>query len=211
MHDSLRGVARHDEHHLRRFLEARAQGDAQQMRRWWDELVIDFFDRIDGVVYATHRGRLDDEEHELAVQLAMTRFSARLIDTFQGVAMGQLVNACHTLARGICIDVQRTSIRDRRHGESPPPTDEGTPDTRWEADEALRRFERDERASEAREFVEWALPLVKEERRRVLERTFHGAEIEEIAAELGISRDNAYQRRSRGLKDLKRLKEQYDS
>src|SRR3712207_7150871 len=60
---------------------------------------------------STHRGRLDDEEHQLAVQLAMIRFSQNLITTFEGVSMGQLVNATRTLARGICMDVDRKSTR----------------------------------------------------------------------------------------------------
>jgi hypothetical protein len=187
-------VGRHDDEHLRRFLAARAQGDATQMRRWWDELVVDFFDRMSNMIEGAHRGRLNDEEHELAVQLAMTRFATRLVTTFAGSSMGELVNACRTLARGICMDVQRTSIRGRRHG-----------------DEAVRRFEQDERRAETIEFLTWALPQVKEERRRVLELTFHGAEVSKIATDLDITHDNAYQRRSRGLKDLKKLKEQFDA
>jgi DNA-directed RNA polymerase specialized sigma24 family protein len=81
----------------------------------------------------------------------------------------------------------------------------------WEAELARRRHEQDERDRDHRDFLHWALPQVKEERRRVLELTIHGAAIPEIAAELGISADNAYQRRSRGLKDLRTLKEQYDA
>jgi RNA polymerase sigma factor (sigma-70 family) len=209
-----RGVGRHADEHLRRFLAARDRGDADQMRHWWNELVVDFFDRMDNMVYAAHRGRLDDEEHELAVQLAMTRFGTRLTTTFVGHSIGELVNACATLARGICIDVQRTSMRQAGHGDRS--LDAGDiegagPSPRWESDEALRRFEQDERATEAREFLAWALPQIKEERRRVLELTFHGAEVGEIASELDITPDNAYQRRSRGLKDLKKLKERFDS
>ena len=69
----VRAVGRHDDEHLRRFLAARARGDAAAMRRWWDELVIDFYDRMDGFVAAAHRGRLDDDEHELAVAMSLTR------------------------------------------------------------------------------------------------------------------------------------------
>jgi RNA polymerase sigma factor (sigma-70 family) len=208
-------VGKHDDEHLRRFLAARNQGDATQMRRWWDELVVDFFDRMENMIYGAHRGRLDDEEHELAVQLAMTRFATRLVTSFEGSSMGELVNACRTLARGICIDVQRTSMRRRERGERS--LDAGwdaqgdRPAPSWESDEAVRRFEQGQRGEETREFLTWALPQVKEERRRVLELTFHGAEVTEIAAELDITHDNAYQRRSRGLKDLKKLKEQFDA
>ena len=205
---------RYDEEHLRRFIAARSRGDADEMRRWWDELVVDFFDRMDGLVAATHRGRLDDEEHELAVQQAMIRFSQNLVATFEGVSMGQLVNATRTLARGICIDVQDASIRRRGPGavslDAARELEDAGGAPAWEAPEAERRLEAEERAREAADFLAWALPRVAEGRRRVLELTFEGATLPEICAELGIERDNAYARRSRGMKDLARLWERYD-
>ena len=209
-----RSVGRYDDEHLRRFLAARTRGDAAEMRRWWDELVIDFFDRMDGFVAAAHRGRLDDDEHEVAVAMSMARFSERLITTFDGVSTGQLVNACKTLARGICMDVQRAAVRRRQHEAYSLDAgwDAGERPTRqWEADEAERRFEREERSADLREFLDWALPQIREERRRVLELSFRGAELPEIMEELGITRANAYQRRSRGLRDLERLRERYDA
>ncbi len=48
-------VRRYDDEHLRRFLLAREAGDAAGMRRWWEELVIDFRDRMDGLVRPTTR------------------------------------------------------------------------------------------------------------------------------------------------------------
>ncbi|HSD76100.1 MAG TPA: hypothetical protein VLA98_01800 [Solirubrobacteraceae bacterium] len=211
-----RRVGKHEGEHLRRFVAARERGDAADMRRWWEELVIDFFDRMDGFVAAAHRGRLNADEHELAVALSMGRFSERLIDTFEGVSIGELVNACKALARGICIDVQRSSIRARRHaGHSLDAGWDEDPDDRvaetWEAEEAKRRHDRGERGREVRDFLDWALPQIVEKRRRVLDLTFHGAELPEIVEELGISEANAYQLRSRGLKDLKQLKERYDA
>ena len=210
-----RSVGRHDDEHLRRFLAARRRADAAEMRRWWDELVIDFFDRMDGFVAVAHKGRLDHREHELAVQMSMARFSERLISTYEGVSMGELVNACKTLARGICIDVQRAAARGHKGAAS---LDAGwmaaaeeRPAPSWEADEAWHRLERAERGAEVRDFLDWALPEIAEDRRRVLELSFEGASIPEICAELGISEANAYQRRSRAFKDLKRLKERYDA
>jgi hypothetical protein len=201
---------------LRRFLAARERGDAGEMRRWWEELVIDFYDRMDGLVAAAHKGRLDAEEHELAVAMSMVRFSRRLVDTFEGVSMGQLVNASKTLARGICMDVQRASVR--RHEHEGPSLDDGwssdseeRPTATWEADEAMRRFERLDRSAEVNDFLEWALPQLGDDRRAVVELTFHGAEIPEIMAERDISRPNAYQLRSRGLKDLEKLWKRYDA
>jgi hypothetical protein len=209
-------VGKHDDEHLRRFLAARNRADAGEMRRWWDELVIDFFDRMDGFVAASHKGRLNDEEHDLALAMAMARFAKNLIATFEGVSMGQLVNACKTLARGICMDVQRSSVRqNEREGRSLDAGWEGDEDDRsssaWEADEAARLFERDERSAEVQDFLAWGLPQIKAERRDVLELSFYGAEIPEIMDELGLSQANAYQLRSRGMRDLKKLKERYDA
>jgi hypothetical protein len=201
---------------LRRFVAARSKDDSAAMRRWWGELVIDFHGRMDGLVGATHKGRLDADEHELAVELSMVRFSQRLFTTFEGVSIGELVNACKALARGICIDVQRSSMRRRRL--EGPSLDSGwdEPGERsraaaWEVDAAERRLDDEQRSAEARDFLAWALPQITDERRRVLELSFDGAEIHEIMDELGISRDNAYQLRSRGMSDLRRLKEQYDA
>jgi hypothetical protein len=204
-------VTDHAEEHLRRFVAARRAGDESAMRRWWGELVIDIFDRMDGLVAAAHRGRLDDEEHELAVAMAMARFASNLMATFVGVSMGELVNASRTLASGICMDVQRMSIR--AHRLEGPSLDAPIEDSSagWDAAAATRRYEHDEQAAEARDFLGWALPQVKEERRRVLELTLHGSELPEIMQELDVSRENAYQLRSRGLKDLAKLKERYDA
>ena len=211
------GVGRHDEEHLRRFLQARASADAVEMRRWWNELVVDFFDRMDGLVAGAHRGRLDAEEHELAVQMAMIRFSQNLISSFEGISMGELVNACKTLARGISIDVQRRSMSRRAH-EGPSiddswdsDGDDGPTGPAWETDEAHARFDAAERSREVTDFLGWALPQIKDGRRDVLERTFEGLEVPEICAELDITPDNAYALRSRGMKDLSKLKEQYDT
>ena len=173
------------------------------------------FDRINGFVGAAHRGRLDDDEHDLAVQLAMIRFSTNVITTFEGMSMGQLVNAARTLARGICIDVQRRSIRERPPGavslDDAWSVDDGSGPPPWEVDEAVRRVEAGERSGEVVDFLDWALPQLVETRRRVLELTFDGAELAEICAALGIERDNAYARRSRGLKDLARLRQAYEA
>ena len=145
-------VGRHEEEHLRRFVRARERGDAGAMRLAWEELVVDFHDRMDGLVSATHRGRLDREEHELAVQLALAKFATNLLTTFKGTSVGELVNASKRLAHGVCVDVQRASVRRQRH--EGPSLDRGWDATggegaapAWDAEEAARVHARDEERS----------------------------------------------------------------
>ncbi len=208
-------VGRYDNEHLRRFLLARAAGDATGMRRWWEELVIDFRDRMDGLVMANHKGRLGVLEHEDAVQRAMTKFSVKLIDSFEGSSMGELVNATKTLCRFVCIDVvDDAKAYRRRHytlddGWDAGSADDDRPSPRWEADAAWEAFARDEREADAEAFLAWALPQLRESYRGVLERTLVGVPLAEICTEFDLTAENAYQRRSRGIKDLAKLYEQY--
>lgn len=211
------GVGTHEDEHLRRFVAARERGDAGEMRRWWEELVIDFADRIDGLVAGAHRGRLDRDEHELAAQLALAKFATNLVSTFRGASMGELVNATKRLATNICIDVQQASMQHRaRFGVS---LDELRTDlegdhaaAHWaEAAEALHQHERDGDREDARDFVSWALPQLGEREHRLMELTLQGAPIPEIMEELDVSQANAYQLRSRAMSRLRELKEGYDA
>jgi hypothetical protein len=207
-------VRRHADEHLRRFVAARRAGDRAAMRRWWNELVVDLFDRADSFVYLAHRGRLDPDEHEDAVELTLAKLTINMMETFAGTSMGELVNATKTLARGVCIDVQRAAARRAErsldagwHADG----DDAGPPPAWEAGAAWARHEQAQRAAEARDFLAWALPQLNADRRQAVELTLAGADADAIAAELQITRDNAYQRRSRGLRDLRRLKERYDA
>lgn len=199
--------------HLLRFLLARRAGDAAEMRRWWEELVIDFRDRMDGLVAVTHKGRLDDFEHEDAVQAAMVRFSAKLMGSFEGRSMGELVNATKKLCWFACVDVQAAAAKRNRSLVS---LDDGDPDDdrpspTWEADAAREAFNDDEAKRDLEAFLAWALPQLIASRRAVVERTFAGVPLTEICKELALSPDNAYQLRSRGLKDLAKLHTEYDA
>ena len=201
-------VAKHAEEHLRRFLAARAGGDAAGMRRWWEELVIDFYDRMDGFIYAAHKGRLDEQEHEQALELALIRFSTRLPHTFAGTSMGELVNATKTLARGICMDVQRGDPRAaRRAARRPagrvhaPGSPRGRPPLRG------RRGGR--RGARLRGVGAAADPRdpagACSSSRSTAPRSARSCRSSRSP------RDNAYQRRSRAIKDLAKLKELYDT
>jgi len=201
-------VGRFDDAHLRAFIAARDRGDAAEMRRHWDELVIDFADRMDGFVGAAHKGRLDDDEHEEAVQLAMIKFSQNLLHTFSGISMGQLVNACRRLAAYVCIDVQRAAARNAE--VSADAAWESADDERtqqgWEVDEAMKHFEAEERAADLREFFLTAFPKLIDSRREVVELTFFSSlDDAQIAERTETKPNNVQQRRRRGLQDLRKL------
>jgi RNA polymerase sigma factor (sigma-70 family) len=201
---------------LRRFVACRDTGDAAGAHRAWAELVTANLDRVRGMVALWGRGgRLSADEQEDAVQLAMVKLWRNMVETFEGTSMGEWVNAARTCTTYACLDVQRAAaIRSAREA---PLEDRGGDEEEdrpaWRLAEAARREQRRERErAEAREFVAWALPQLADERRRlVLERTLDGVPAEEIAAELGVEMGNLYQLRSRGLKDLARLRERWDA
>ena len=111
----------------------------------------------------------------------------------------------HILA-AVKASLRRLSLDD---GWNADPEDRVAPT--WEADEAAYRFEREQRSEEVEDFLDWALPQLGSDQRRVIDLTHHGATVPEIMDELGITQDNAYQLRRRGLQNLKKLKEQYDA
>ena len=187
------------------------------MRRAWEDVVISFFDRMDGLVAAEHRGRLSAREHDDAVALALDKFALKLLWTFRGTSMGELVNATKTLVFGACTDVQRKAKRDRKR--APVSLDEVREDpegghaaTHWaEAEQADLQLARDVERREARDFVSWGLAQLDERKRVVLDLTRQGVPVEEIMEELGESRDNVYALRSRGFKQLRELEGRYGS
>lgn len=209
-------VGRYDDEHLRRFLAARKAADVVAMRTWWEELVIDFTDRMNGLVMTNHKGRLDHAEHEEAVQRALVKFSTKLIDSFQGSSMGELVNATKTLCRFVCIDVadDAKAYREKHYslddGWSSAGEDE-RPSPQWEADAARAAHENEESEADMEDFLAWGLPQLIPSRRDVLERTLAGVPVPEICAELDLSENNAHQLRSRGNKDLAKLYTHYTS
>ncbi len=110
--------------------------------------------------------------------MSLVRFTTNLANSFTGVSMGELVNATKTLARGICMDVQRQSVRARRYAG--PSLDDEAEHGGWERSVSARRYDEAESAADARDFLAWALPQLNDDRRRVLELTLHGAELGEI-------------------------------
>jgi RNA polymerase sigma factor (sigma-70 family) len=211
-------VASHDEQLLRRFVACRDAGDGDGALRCWGELVERNHDRVRGLVDLWGRGgRLSEQEREEATQRALVKLWRRMVHTFEGATMGEWVNATRSLVDFACRDVQRAAaVRSRRETslDKQRVGDEGDVSGAHDSRLAELAHEQHRRAgerAEAADFIAWALPRIDDERRRVvLERTLDGAPAEELAAELGVSMANLYQLRSRGLKQLARLWEEWN-
>ncbi len=213
-------VPRHDEHTLRRFLAARRAGDAAGARRWWDELVRDNFDRVRGMVILRSRGHLSAVEQEEALQRALIKLSNNMIHTFNGSSMGEWVNATKTLVFGACVDTQRREKAASGHRARLDATDDSGDETGQldrtvyrALEEQRREQEADEQDADddaqARDFLDWAVPRLSDKRRAVIELDRQDVPCEDIQKRLGVSRDVVYASRSRALKDLAKLREEY--
>ena len=203
-----------DEELLRRFVACRDDGDAAGALHWWTELVEANFDRVRGMVeLRAPRYGLSAAERDEAAQRALVKLWRRMVRTFQGATMGEWVNATKTLVDVVCKDVQRAGARRTARETSfdavPADAEGANPD--WRGDElAHHRHRRDEERGDAAAFVAWALPQLRNERRRlVIERTLDGVPAEAIADELGVSMVNLYALRSRGLKDMRALADRW--
>jgi DNA-directed RNA polymerase specialized sigma24 family protein len=213
-------VPRHDEHNLRRFLAARRAGDEAAARRWWDELVRDNFDRVRGMVILRSRGHLSAVEQDEALQRALIKLSNNMIHTFNGSSMGEWVNATKTLVFGACVDTQR---REKAASSHRAPLDatgdagEETGELDRQVYKALEKQRLEQEAVEqdadddaqARDFLDWAVPQLSAKRRAVIELDCQDVPCEDIQERLGVSRDVVYASRSRALKDLAKLREEY--
>jgi RNA polymerase sigma factor (sigma-70 family) len=213
-------VGRHDEEKLRRFLAARRAGDAAGARRWWEVLLTDNFDRVRAMVALESRGRLSHDEQQDAVQRALIKLLNNMIETFHGSSMGEWVESTRTLVKYACMDTQRRARTiSKRERSLEQPGREGEDAGRSDADvyAAIERQRREqERAEQDAEtlgerqaFLDWAVPQLSTKRREVLELDRAEVPVAEIQKRLGVSRDVVYASRSRALKDLGRLREEY--
>jgi RNA polymerase sigma factor (sigma-70 family) len=203
-------VGRHDEEQLRRFVAARRAGDRAAARHAWDALLTDNFDRVRAMVFLESRTQLSADEQEEALQRALVRMATNMIATFAGSSMGEYVEATRTLVRFACIDTQRRAAVRSGRERALDPGDAAA----YEAIERERRAEesREEEAqalSDGRAFLDWAVPRLSPKRRAVIELDRAGVAVEEMQERLGVSRDVVYASRSRALKDLARLREEY--
>lgn len=213
-------VGRHNDEKLRRFLVARRAGDEAGAHHWWQELLTDNYDRIRGMIMLQSRGRLSADEQDEALQRALIRIAGKMIDSFRGTSMGEWVEATRTLVKYACIDTQRRAAVISKRERSLERAGRGDDDTAREdvdvyaAIEAQRReqesvAEDQEALREAQGFLDWAVPQLSPKRRAVIQLDRADVPVEDIQKQLGVSRDVVYAARSRALKDLVKLRDDY--
>jgi len=209
-----RRVGLRDEELLRKFVACRDAGDGDGARHWWGELVTQNFDRVRGMVDArAHRYGLSADERQEATQLALVKLWRNMVRTFKGTSMGEWVNSTKQLVEFSCQQTQRDAARRTEHETTleMPTSDPEDERVDWRSVKlAQEEYRRDQERGDASGFFAWALPQVTNERRRVaVEDILDGVPAEDTAARLGIEVGNLYQLRTRGLKDLRKLRDQW--
>ncbi len=191
---------------LRRFVACREAGDADGMVEVWNELVEAEFDRVRASVAIRGSRRLSADERDEALQRALVRIWQNMVATFRGTSMGEWVNAMVRAVDFAVLDVQRDAARrSNRETVLGDDVDRAHPGVAQEAVELHERLGEQEEAAERLAQVDAALARLPERRRRILELDRAGVPAAEIAAELGLSMDNLYQLRSRGLRELRTI------
>ena len=194
---------------LRRFVSCREKRDDDGARHWWDRLVEAEYDRVGGwVAVRAQRYGLSKVERDDAVSLALDKLWRNMRHSFRGTEMGQWVNSAKQLVEYSCQEVQRQAAK-RSERETSVERIVDQPD--WKGDElAQQEYGRDEERTDAADFVGWALPqLTNERRRKAIEDMLDGVPAEETAAELDVEVGNLYQLRTRGLKDMRQLRDRW--
>jgi DNA-directed RNA polymerase specialized sigma24 family protein len=207
-------VGLRDEELLRRFVACREAGDGDGALHWWSRLVEARFDLVRFLVdRRAGRFGFSADEREEAVQRSLVKLWNKMLHSFQGTTMGEWVNSTKSLVEVVCLDVQRDAAKRTGRETSFDVADPERTNPDWKgAAKAEETYRRDAEKGEAEGFIAWALPQIDDERRRlVLEQTLDGVPAEEIATELGVSMANLYAIRSRGIKDLRRLRDRYEA
>ena len=206
---------------LRLFCHHRDRGDHARAAEMWQHLAVRSHDRVVGLA-RTFRfpggGALSPEDAADAAQNAYLRVVA-MGGSFEGSAVGQFRAALHQCVHHTCMDLGRRELRhevrragslDERYdddGEAGPYDEAIARHSREQEAFAAEDEHEEERRREAAETVAWAIAQVANDNyRAVLELTYrHQLAAEQIAERLGITIDNVYARRSRGVKQLEAI------
>ena len=196
-------------------------GSSARARELWEQLAISNFDRVRQLVKAFRfpGGQpLPIDDLPDATQLALLRVIS-MGASFRESALGQFRAALRQCVGNACKDYGRKELRHQRHAagsldERYGPGDEMGPYDAAIARHSLERAALDaesaddeSRSTEAHDLLAWAIAQVENHsHREVLEMTYiQKLAADEIADRLGITMDNLYARRSRGVKRLEEI------
>jgi RNA polymerase sigma factor (sigma-70 family) len=211
-----------DELLLRRYADAHEAGDRELAAELWKQLAVRNFDRVKQIVKAfrfTPGGKgLPEHEWGSAATEAYLRVVA-MGAGFRGRELGRFRAALVTCVQNACRDYGRRELRHESRAA-------GSVDERFDADgeagpydgalaaheaelrrSAAEALESERSARESERLVAWAIARVANAGyREVLELTWiEKLSGEQIAARLGITTDNVYARRSRGIREMERI------
>jgi RNA polymerase sigma factor (sigma-70 family) len=205
---------------LRRYVVARERGRTAESAQTWERLCESSFDRITILC----RGfrfpggtRLPTDEAASAASEAYLRVVA-MGASFRASELGQFRAAVVRVVQHTCLDFGRKELRHLKRTA-------GSLDTTWDDgdggpydgalaayDEELRARADDarheeQRRREAEGLVHWAIGRVRNDNYRAVLELTYGEKLdgEAIAERLGITTDNVYQRRRRGLKEVEKI------
>jgi RNA polymerase sigma factor (sigma-70 family) len=207
---------------IRRYADACDRGDLEHAAEAWKQLAVNNFDRVNQIVkafrFSPGQPGLPADEWGSAASEAYLRVIA-MGANFRKREIGQFYAALVTCVQNACRDFGRKELRHdiRKAGSTDSTYEDGGEAGPFDA--ALAAYDAELRAQaheaveaelnalEAQHLVGWALQqLSNDNYREVLELTyFHKLSAEQIAARLGISNDNVYARRSRGIRELEKI------
>jgi RNA polymerase sigma factor (sigma-70 family) len=209
-----------DDFFIRRFARDRDAGRADAARQTWEDACVRKWDLVNGLVRGhtfPGGGHLSPEDQHDAANEAMLRI-LKMGERFRGSTAPEFRAAIKRAVWYTCMDVGREALAWEQHSAgSLDDLYEGSDVGRFESAIAALSRNRGEQAIEAEEreledlqamaLVRWGISQIANENYRVvLEMTFiQRLDGDEIAARLGITTDNVYQRRSRGLKKLEEM------
>lgn len=190
--------------------DARSRGDGDAAAHAWRQIVLAEIERVRGLVgqyrhEALPGDRIAGADTDAVVTDVFLRLHQR-IDAFKGGSVGELRNFMRTATDFACRDYVRRMVTDERRQAGSFDADRDGPGaiSAQVLDElAARAAGADEEAGEAQAMVHAALGQVDPDKRAVLVMDQAGYSVAEIQEQLGLTRDAVYQRRRRGLLQLR--------
>jgi DNA-directed RNA polymerase specialized sigma24 family protein len=207
---------------LRRYHAAMSRGDKHAAMEAWDRLFVNNYDRITQTIklfrFSAGGKGIPDHEWGAAASAAYLRvralggkFRKQEIEAYYAAIVHTTQNSCKDFGRREFRHTKRSSgSLDQRFDAA---SETGPYDVALASWDAARREQSTEGVIDelhkqwAENFVAWGIGQIKNDNyREVLEMTYiDKLEADEIAERLGISMDNVYARRSRGVRELGKI------